>query len=423
MGLSGERAALARMGREWLLHGHLQDRVGVPLWLGRGGRQGMEQLAIDEWMTASPVYSKRMQRLLRFGPAGGGGDGVPDIFKNLQLDIGAPHGFLDFHYRVDDDRHGQFWLAHCGALMDVEPMGTDFVVGMCHTIEDPTFDATAGATNRYARVRPRHRPPRVPANRHPHCHWTVTVGQAGDWPPAEVHEDLAEMETSPLAQLPIPSIGDVADAGGGGQVDYAGPFDPDFRLEQMAATTLAAILDEFAHQAHLLLRAYALAVGRRIGEDDATRMGHRVVVGQAALTAERLLRLPDAPGGGAAERAAWLFQNHPLFHPRALTDLTVDTDRNRVRLAVRGGHALEHPDPFTAWAMIDRFGPEPIAEIARAADRRATVADDRSVPGEQVAWTIGFDGPPIPEPTELALARFSTGATFDLEAPRPAVRP
>ena len=47
--------------------------------------------------------------------------------------------------------HGEFWLAHCGALMDVEPMGSEFVHGMCHTIEDPTFDATAVATN--ARVR------------------------------------------------------------------------------------------------------------------------------------------------------------------------------------------------------------------------------------------------------------------------------
>ena len=74
---------------------------------------------------------------------------------------------MDFRYRVVDHDYGEFWLDHCGALMDVEPMGPDFVVAMCHDIEDPTFDATAIATNARAQVRPIHRPPRVPADRAP----------------------------------------------------------------------------------------------------------------------------------------------------------------------------------------------------------------------------------------------------------------
>ena len=72
------------------------------------------------------------------------GDDVATIFKGMQFDVGAPHGFLDFRFRVHDDGSGEFWLPYCGALMDVEPMGEEFVVGMCHHIEDPTFDATAG---------------------------------------------------------------------------------------------------------------------------------------------------------------------------------------------------------------------------------------------------------------------------------------
>lgn len=419
MGIAGDRAELARLAREWLLHGHLQDRVGVPLWLGRGGRHEMEQLAIDEWMTASPVYSRRMQATLRFGPAGGGGDGVADIFKNLQLDIGAPHRFLDFRFQVDDDRHGQFWLAHCGALMDVEPMGTNFVVGMCHHIEDPTFDATAGATNPYARIRPVHRPPRVPADRHPHCHWTVTIGGPGDWPPAEVHPDLAEMEASPLARLPVPAVGPAAD-GQSGWTDYRGPFDPDFALEKLHPAALRAAMDEFAFQAHLLLRAYAVAVSRRLGDDDAAAMAHRVLVGQAALTAERLVRRPGPAPERAMDRVARLFEAHPLFHPRSLTDLVVEPSGDAVRLAVRGGHAVDHADPWTAWALIERFGPEPITEIARAVDRRITAQPDRAGAGEAAAWlvTLNQAAGTAPEPAELALARFSTGAAFDLEAGR-----
>lgn len=40
-----------------------------------------------------------------------------------------------------------FQLASCGALLDLEPMGEQAVKLMCHDIEDPTFDATAVATN------------------------------------------------------------------------------------------------------------------------------------------------------------------------------------------------------------------------------------------------------------------------------------
>jgi hypothetical protein len=123
------RRALAHLGREYLLHGHLQDRVGIPLVLAKHTQQDMLDVAIEEWMAASPIYSLRTQRALNFG----NGD-VATIFKNIQLDIGAPHQFMDFQYRVDSPGYGEFWLAHCGALMDVEPMGESFVHGMCHDI-------------------------------------------------------------------------------------------------------------------------------------------------------------------------------------------------------------------------------------------------------------------------------------------------
>ena len=122
------------------------------------GREEMVQIAIEEWAGASPIYTRRMQQALNFE-----GNDVPTIFKGLQLDIGAPPQFMDFRYTIHDRWHGEFHLDHCGALLDVEPMGEKYVFGMCHTIEDPTFDATAVATNPRAQVRPIHRPPRVPA--------------------------------------------------------------------------------------------------------------------------------------------------------------------------------------------------------------------------------------------------------------------
>jgi len=43
-------------------------------------------------------------------------------------------------HELEDRWHGEFYLDHCGALLDVEPMGEDYVRGMCHDIEDPNFD-------------------------------------------------------------------------------------------------------------------------------------------------------------------------------------------------------------------------------------------------------------------------------------------
>ena len=149
------RQQLAVLVPELLLIGHMIDRSGMAWCIQEFGREEMLQIAIEEWAGASPIYTKRMQRALNYE-----GDDVPTIFKGLQLDIGAPPQFMDFRYTIHDRWHGEFHLDHCGALLDVEPMGDEYVFGMCHTIEDPTFDATAVATNPRAQMRPVHRPPR-----------------------------------------------------------------------------------------------------------------------------------------------------------------------------------------------------------------------------------------------------------------------
>src|SRR5256885_1695107 len=154
---------------EYMMVGHLIDRALMPQVAVRAGVDAVDDVAIDEWLGASPTYTARMQRLM-----GIEGDDVGAIMKGLQLDVGFVHQYMGVSYELSDDRHGAFWLNHCGALMDVEPHGEARVVGMCHHIEDPTFDGTAVATNPRARIRPIHRPPRVPADREPHCHWTIT---------------------------------------------------------------------------------------------------------------------------------------------------------------------------------------------------------------------------------------------------------
>ena len=142
------RQELAVLLPELLLIGQMIDRSGMAWCIQEFGRDEMVQIAIEEWAGASPIYTRRMQRALNYE-----GVDVPTIFKGLQLDIGAPPQFMDFRYNIHDRWHGEFHLDHCGALLDVEPMGDEYVFGMCHTIEDPTFDATAVATNARAQVR------------------------------------------------------------------------------------------------------------------------------------------------------------------------------------------------------------------------------------------------------------------------------
>jgi hypothetical protein len=407
------RQTLAMLGREWLLHGHLQDRAGMPLVHTDQPREVMEAVAIDEWMGASPVYSRRTQRALNFA-----GDGVDTIMKNLQFDIGAPHHFMDFRCTVHDHDHGEFFLAHCGALMDVEPMGEDYVQGMCHTIEDPTFDATAVATNPRAQVRPLHRPPRVPADRHPHCHWTVTIDESHE--PVVAHPNVALVERSLAAQCVVDDPG--ASTEPGGWDDYSGAFDPDFALEDLSQRALVVTLQEVAIQSHLLLRGYCLAVAERAGADAAVAFVPQIAVGLAGVTAERLTKAFDV-GDGAAGLAA-LLQIHPLFWPRTYVQPVIELDRERdvVRFALRANSPVfAEADDFTWLAAMPGTGDRAMLSLAQGFDRRALAEPVATRPDERCAYELRVpaDGVPAVEQPEVSLTKISTGAAFELITRRP----
>lgn len=399
------RRALAPLGREYLLHGHLQDRVGIPLVLSLHSRQDMLDVAIEEWMAASPLYSLRTQRALAFGNAD-----VPTIFKNIQLDIGAPHQFMDFQYKVDDPQHGEFWLDHCGALMDVEPMGEEFVFGMCHDIEDPTFDATAGATNPYAKVRPIHRPPRVPSDRTPHCRWRVVI-DPDDGPPVEPHPTMAVVGASEIARVGIDDPG--VDAEPGGWFDYSGEFDPGFTLEDLSHRALVVALQEVAIQTHLLAHAYLHCVASRWGVDEATANAPQVFTGTAGVGAQRL---PAVLGitGGDAEAIAKVLQLHPVFQPRTYIAPSIELlDERTVRFALADAPCFHERDGLSWFSSLGAAPHPALDAIAQAVNPRAFSAPAPLRAGEHLAWSITIDPdaePARPSPS-VELARISTGAT------------
>ncbi|MEV5750727.1 hypothetical protein AB0L00_23135 [Actinoallomurus sp. NPDC052308] len=409
------RQELCVLGREWLLHGHLQDRIGMPLLLEHVDRETMQQVAIDEWMAASPVYALRVQRALGFG-----GTGVDVIFKNMQLDIGAPHQFLDFRYRLHDAAKGEFFLASCGALLDVEPMGEDFVRGMCHTIEDPTFDATAGAVNPHAKVRPVHRPPRVPADRWPHCRWTVFVDDDG--PPARPHPNLPLVQASLAANVTLPAPPPAEDAEPGGRPDYGGPFDPGFQFEDLSHTALRVALGEVAIQSHLLFRSFLIAVEQRLGPDVARSFTPRMLAGLGALTSGRLRRALRV--GGGVEGVVRLLRVHPMLAPVGYTDIACERlAPDRLRVALRECPLTAEPDGRTWLAPLEdeRHGPAAFGALVRGGEPRARVRHTAVRAGERVAFEIAVEpgAEPAPEPPEVGLTRLSTGAAFRFRARRP----
>jgi hypothetical protein len=396
------RAALSIVARELMLASHLQDRAAVPAVLGRHPMDDAWAIAIDEWMTASPMYTRRMQRLMGFE-----GTGMSTIFKGLQLDMGFPHQFLDVGYRLHGEADGEFWLRSCGALSDVRPMGVDMIRGMCHDIEDPTFDATAIATNARAQVRPIHRPPEVPRGG-PDCHWTVRISD--EHPEVTQHPGLARMERTHLAAMtndPPPS------AEPGGWEDYAGEFDPHLELEDLAHRALVLVATEFALQGHAVARGCMWSVESRFGVDEAIDVGRQLFCGVAGIGAERLV-----PALGITDdSAAAIGKVLQVCHVTLLRDhlgLAVsmpDDDTVLVALAA-DSPALAEGDAFSVAGLLDAGGVEILEALAGAVNPCAVVAETSPPAGARAAWTISIgDEPRTGEPDPVTVARFSNGVS------------
>src|SRR6185312_3193220 len=357
------REQLATLVPELLLIGQMIDRAGHGWLIKPFGHAGMLQIAIEQWAGCSPVYTKRMQKALKFE-----GDDVVTIFKGLQLDIGAPPQFMDFRYTVHDRWHGEFHLDFCGALMDVEPMGEDWVRGMCHDIEDPTFDATAVATNPKAQVRPIHRPPRVPADQHPHCRWTVIIDES--YPEVKGIPTLELIRRTRAASTQLDAI-DTEDEGAS---DYSGELLSDFDFGAFSHSALVRIADEVCLQMHLLNLSFGIAVrGRADDEQQARKICTKQLIGIAGLGAERIYRALQLPRGVAG--ALRVLELHPLFNPAAYVDAEFASGEVRVH------PSAAHEDD--AWiALCSPAERRPLQAIVAAIDPYLDV----EVTGTDTEW-------------------------------------
>jgi hypothetical protein len=397
------RARLVPVVLEYMMVGHLIDRALMPQVAVRAGIDTVDDVAIDEWLGASPTYTARMRRLM-----GIEGDDVGAIMKGLQLDVGFVHQYMGVSYELTDARHSEFWLNHCGALMDVEPHGEARVVGMCHHIEDPTFDGTAVATNPHARIRPVHRPPRVPADREPHCHWTITIDPDNEPIGPAPH-------TRRVAELPLASVPNdrPPDREPGGKSDYRGPFDPAFRLADLSQGTLVAVAREFQEQVHLLTSSAELSLRDRLGLDVAREAVAAQWIGTAWVASERLVAALGFAEGGL-DALATILSLHPALPPGFDTAVHVDAAAGRVALELTAlADGLLDPDNPGWLGLLVRGERGGVAAMSQAVEPRAHVADV-AVRDGRVRIDVAVDerAAPAPEPPEVALVRLSGAVSW-----------
>jgi hypothetical protein len=269
-------------------------------------------------------------------------------------------------------------------------MGEDYVKGMCHDIEDPTFDATAIASHPKAQVRPIHRPPRAPADRQPHCAWTVVIDESH--PEAQGIAALAVNERSHAATLELAPI----DPDDDGASDYSGPLLGDLDFAAFSHSALVRIADEVCLQMHLLDRAFTLALQKRCGEEQLTRIRRQQLTGVAGVGAMRIARALGISRDEAGARR--LLALHPLLNPAAYVDT-----------------GLAHEDG--AWiSLCDGQWTGALAAIVQALDPYLDVEPDAT--GDPRTPTVVRRTVPAAELKEVAVTRFSTGTDFAFESRR-----
>jgi hypothetical protein len=390
---------LARFGREVMLCNQVHDRAIMPILAARFGMEAMTSVAIDEWMGSSPIYNAR-NRVLH----GITGDGVDVIMKGFQLDIGAPHMWLKFHYDVRDHDEGFFWLTSCGAYNHVRAMTNGDPAAetqICVHMEDPTFDATVMAVNRGARCEPVFRPPHgreLPAEGP--CRWRVSIAdRIGVVEENAVTELVRASRAAGLVFTVEPLAGD-------GLADYSGPFKRDFMLEDLCGTTLLRQVKEFALDVHLLQRACYHGIDRQFGRDHREAIIAEHWAAMAPVYQARTRRLLGIEGDGL-EAILKLLQLDHHFVPEYLVTGVRLLDATRGLFWIEDCPALGDGDPAGVLSGLLQGDTLGLQQAVQSVNPRARVEriDRAGVAGgrARLAWAVYVDDHATPaEPSGIA---------------------
>lgn len=394
------RAQLAQLAREYMLAAQFNSRTGYAALRINHGDEAYKDVAIDNWMAASPVYTRRMQRAMGLR----GDSDVETILKGLQLECGFSHQYFDARFRMVGTEEGEFWLQRCGPLLETEPRGEAAVRLMCHDIEDPTFDATAVATNPRARVRPIHRPPRVPADREPHCHWRVLIEPGAE--PVTERDITRIMGATRLADTRIERS---PDGEPGGLAYYDVPLLEQLQLERFSRSALELICKELAIQVHLLVNSLGLVVSRRYGEEAAAAVAEFQMAGSCRVVSERLARWLGVAEGGVDAVAAVL-RVHPAFQPGEYHGVQIAEGSDGVRITLVDCPAATEQQALGWYPLLAGGRTAGLEALVQGVDSRA-----RLVPAGDGAWDVRLGEQPAGESLAVRVAKGTVLYTTKLE--------
>ncbi|WP_372747963.1 hypothetical protein [Litorivivens sp.] len=380
-----DHATLAWYGREVMLANHIHDRAIMPQLALNHGMAAQTRAACDEWMGASPIYNYRNRALLNIG-----GDDIETIFKAFQLDIGAPHTFLQFHWDLQSPSEGQFWLTHCGAynhvrrITNADPTSETQI---CHHMEDPTFDATVMAVNQRARCRPVFRPPHGTVPAEGPCRWRVFLGD--ELILTESSEVLPLVKQSRAANFAFAAI----EPGNDGLADYAGPFNRAFTLEMLSHPVLARQCKEFSLDVHLLQRACYTSVMRDHGAESAWEMTAEQWRAMAPVYVHRLRNALGIRGDGM-DAILKLLQTDPYLPPEYLKTGTAKISDSHGRFWIEDCEALQD-EPLGVVGLLFKKPDIGISAPVAAANPQARCQLTNDCPEAKgkavIAWDIVID--------------------------------
>lgn len=390
------RAQLAQLAREYMVASQFNSRTGYAALRMNHGDAAYKDIAIDNWLAASPIYTQRMQHAMGFA----GGTDVATIFKGLQLDCGLTHQYFDAHFEVQAEDKGRFWLASCGPLLETEPRGEAAVKTMCHDIEDPTFDGTAIATNPRARMRPVHRPPRIPVDRAPHCEWNVFIDH--DAEPLTEPAVTIELRKSLLANL---NIQRTVNREQGGIDFYSGEVFEQLHFEQLSHAALVVVCKEIAVQNHLLILGLMQAIAQQYGEVAARTVAEFQMTGSGWVMSERLKKWLGIESRGI-DNLIRVLEVHPAFQPMEYHHLSIKkTGTHTAELQIADCAALhESPAQNLGWySLLPLAKTAGLEGIIKGIDPRASLTTSNAA----MHWHITIDenAEVAPEPLPVQIAK------------------
>jgi len=391
-----DRATLARLGREYMLAAQCNSRVGYAALAMNHGPHLYKEVAIENWMSASPVYTQRMQNAMGLR----GDSDVETILKGLQLECGFSHQYFDTHFRMTGKEEGEFWLPSCGALLEAEPRGEEAVKTMCHDIEDPTFDATAIATNPRAQVRPVHRPPRLSPDQSPHCHWTVAINPEAE--PVSERPGTHFMRSRLLAGL---TIARHTGRDTGGWDYYDSPLLETLHLEQFSQSALALICKELAVQLHLLVQSLGYAIAQRFGTDAATAVADFQLTGAGWATSARLARalgFDDSSQENALAPIAAVLKVHPAFKPYEYLGVSISHDDNFLAVVMDGCPAAREEMSLGWYPLYRQAHVSALEALVQGVNPKARL---KPLADSRCGWEVVLVDEAIEEPLSVQIAK------------------